>query len=138
MAHAPSAVFVSEPSAEASAGVADDARAAAGRPAFWDLVGQLPLEARDLAAAEIGLVKAQVVHKASEAATGVAFLVAALFIATSAVTALLLGLIVTLATLWGPGLATLAVVVGAFAIAGLLAWLGLRHFSAKAEGGKAS
>lgn len=138
MAHAPSAVFVSVPSAEQSAGPAGDARADFGRPAFWDLVGQLPLEARDLAAAEVGLVKAQVVHKATEAATGIVFLLGALFIATSAITALLVGLILTLATLWGPGWATLAVVIGAFAIAGLLAWLGLKHFSAQGDKGKAS
>lgn len=130
MANPPNAIFVGAPSAERSADAGADTRS---RVAFWDLVAQLPLEARDLAAAEVGLVKAQVVHKATEAATGIGFMLGALFIATSAITALLVGLILTLATLWGPGWATLAVVVGALAIAGLLAWLGLKHFSGKAS-----
>ena len=123
MARPPSEIFIGDwTSAQGAGASADD------RPGLWDLVGQLPGEVRDLAAAEVGLVKAQAIHKATEAGLGIAFLLGALLIAGSAITALLVGLILTLATLWGPGLATAAVVVGALAIAGLLAWLGLKHF----------
>lgn len=136
MAHAPRAVFVGAATSERSGDGDADAKVH-DRPGFWDLVGHLPGEVGDLVKAEIALGKAQVVHKATEAAVGIAFLLGALFIATSAITALLVGLILTLATLWGPGLATLAVVIAAFAIAGLLAWLGIKHFSGtKTDTGK--
>ena len=130
MARPPSEIFIGDTTERRAAGADASAHE---RPGLWDLVGQLPGEVRDLAAAEIGLVKAQAIHKATEAGLGIAFLLGALFIATSAVTALLVGLILTLATLWGPGLATLVVVLGALAVAGLLAWLGMKHFSGDKE-----
>ena len=73
---------------------------------------------------------------AGEAKNGLILGIAALVIALSTVTALLVGLILTLATLVGPGFATLIVLVGALAIAGLLGWLAYRHIARMMEAGK--
>ena len=50
-----------------------------------------------------------------------------LVLVLSAVTALLVGLILTLATLVGPGFATLIVILATLVVAGLLGWLAYRH-----------
>ena len=139
MAQAPNAIYVSDTSADGSVdavavGGADveSSRRAGSRAhdgvAFWDLVGQLPAEVGALAKAEVGLYRAEAVKKAVGYGTAAGFLVGALLLAGSALTALLVGLILMLSTLIGPGWATLAVVVVAFAIAGLLAWLGIKKF----------
>lgn len=147
MAQAPRAVYVSTTAADGSvdavAVAGADGHAASGthadtddgtyadtnkRVAFWDLVGQLPAEVGALVKAEVALYRAEAIKKAVGYGVAVAFLVGALLVAGSAITALFVGLILTLATLIGPGLATLAVVVAALAIAGLLAWLGIKRF----------
>jgi hypothetical protein len=50
-------------------------------------------------------------------------------IGLSTVTALLVGLILTLATLIGPGLATLAVVLLSLLLAALLGWSGYKRIA---------
>lgn len=132
MAQAPRSVFVGTASSDRSADTGGDA-ASHEQVAFWDLVGQLPAEVRDLAKAEVALYRAEAVKKAIGFGAAIGFLVGALLIAGSAITALLVGLILTIATLTGPGLATLAVVVGALALAGLLAWLGIKKFGGSDE-----
>jgi len=88
------------------------------------LVTQLVDDARGLASAEVALVKARVGERASAYRNAAIFFVVAGVLALAGLIALLVGLILSLATLIGPGLATAAVVLGVFAIAGVLAIVG--------------
>jgi len=88
------------------------------------LVTRLVAESRDLAQAEVALYKAKAGERITAFRNAAVFFGAAAVLALSAVTALLVGLIMTLATLVGPGWATLIVVVGVLVIAGVLAMIG--------------
>ena len=88
------------------------------------LVHRAVEDARDLARAEVALVKAKVGERATAYKNAAIFFGAAATLALSAVTALLVGLILSLATLVGPGGATAIVVVGTFVLAGILALVG--------------
>jgi len=88
------------------------------------LVSQLVEDARVLASAEVALVKARIGERTSAYKNAVVFFVAAGVLALAAVIALLVGLILSLATMIGPGLATAAVVIATLAIAGVLAIIG--------------
>lgn len=88
------------------------------------LVSQLVDDARGLASAEVALVKARVGERISAYKNAVIFFAVAGVLALAGLIALLVGLILSLATLIGPGLATAAVVFGVFAIAGVLAIIG--------------
>ena len=88
------------------------------------LVTQLVDDARGLASAEVALVKARVGERASAYRNAAIFFVVAGVLALAGLIALLVGLILSLATLIGPGLATAAVVLGVFAIVGVLAIVG--------------
>lgn len=88
------------------------------------LVGQLVDDARGLASAEVALVKARIGERTSAYKNAAIYFVAAGVLALAALIALLVGLILSLATLIGPGLATAAVVLAVFAIAGVLAIVG--------------
>ncbi|MEA1082759.1 phage holin family protein [Sphingomonas sp. CD22] len=88
------------------------------------LVTQLVDDARGLAGAEVALVKARVGERASAYKNAVVFFVVAAVLALAGLIALLVGLILSLATLIGPGLATAAVVIAVFAIAAVLAIIG--------------
>ena len=55
-------------------------------------------------------------------------MICALLLVNAAAIGLIVGLVMTLMPLVGPGLATLIVVVVALAIAGLFGWLALKHF----------
>lgn len=81
-------------------------------------------DARELARAEVALVKAKVGERATAFKNAAIFFGAAATLAMSAVTALLVGLILSLATLVGPGGATAIVVIGTLVIAGVLAMIG--------------
>ncbi|HEU0045135.1 phage holin family protein [Sphingomonas sp.] len=81
-------------------------------------------DAREFAHAEVALYKAKAAERANAYKNAAIFFGAAATLALSAITALLVGLILTLATLLGPGWATLIVVVGTFIIAGILAMIG--------------
>jgi hypothetical protein len=87
-------------------------------------VTQLATDARDVAKAEIALAKAKAGFAVSryKAAT-IRFAIAGV-LALAALIALLVGAILSLATLIGPGWATLAVVGVVLVIAGLLALSG--------------
>lgn len=89
-----------------------------------ELVGQLVEDARGLAGAEIALAKARVGERVAAYRSAAILFGIAGVLALAALVALLVGLIMSLATLIGPGLATAAVVIGVFAIAGVLALLG--------------
>lgn len=100
-----------------------------------ELLGRLVEDGKGFARAEIGYYRALAIATLRAAGLGIGLGVAAVVLAGSAVTALLVGLILALATLIGPGWATLAVVVATLALAGLLGWLGYRRIGS-AFGGK--
>ncbi len=88
------------------------------------LFARLTADARDVARAEVDLVKAKVGEATTRYRAAVTFFAIAGVLALCALIALLVGLILTLATLIGPGLATLAVVGVVLLIAGVLAFIG--------------
>jgi uncharacterized membrane protein len=88
------------------------------------LVARLTGDAREMAAAEIALAKAKVSDTTQRYKAAAIFFGAAGVLALAGLIALLVGLIVTLATLIGPGLATLVVVGVVFVLAGILAMVG--------------
>lgn len=88
------------------------------------LVHRAVEDARELARAELALVKAKAGERATAYKNAAIFFGAAAVLALSAVTALLVGLILSLATLLGPGGATAIVVIATFIIAGVLALVG--------------
>lgn len=93
------------------------------------LVSRLIDEGRSLASAEVDLVKARVGAKTSAYKSAVVFFAIAGVLALGAFIALLVGLILSLATLIGPGYATLAVVGVTLVIAGVLALIGKSRLS---------
>ena len=74
-----------------------------------DLVSRLVEDGRRYARAELDLVREIARHRAEKARTGFVILTAGIVLALSAVTALILGLVLGLATLIGPLLAGVAV-----------------------------
>jgi len=88
------------------------------------LVGRLVEETRTLATAEVALYKAKLAERVGAYKSAVIFFAAAGILALAALIALLVGLILSLATLIGPGFATAAVVIGVLVIAGALAFVG--------------
>jgi hypothetical protein len=100
------------------------------------LLSRLVEDGKSFARAEIGYYRTLALTKLSEAAGGLVLGVLALVLALSAVTAMLVGLILTLATVVGPGFATLIVILATLAVAGLLGWLAYRHML-RVFGGKA-
>ena len=106
-------------------------------PGVTKLVGQLVDDTREVVRTEIALVKAKVNERVSAYKNAAIFLGAAAVLALEALGALLVGLIMTLATLVGPGWATLIVVGLVFAAAGVLAYLGIKKLApAPAPGAK--
>jgi hypothetical protein len=92
------------------------------------LFGRLVEDGKGFARAEIGYYRAVAVDKLAQAKAGLILGGAAVLLALAAAIALIVGLVMTLATLVGPGWATLIVVVATIAIAALLGWLACRHF----------
>ncbi len=88
------------------------------------LVSRLVDETRGLAGAEIALYKARIGERISAFKNAAIFFAIAGVLALAALIALLVGLILTIATLVGPGYATAIVVVATLAIAGVLAIVG--------------
>ena len=111
---------------------ANDGGSGAGRPvavnlsdeSVPELVGRLVEDTRGLVSAEVALYKAKVAERVSAYKTAAIFFAAAGVLGLAALIALLVGLIMTLATLIGPGFATAAVVIGVLTIAAVLALIG--------------
>lgn len=101
------------------------------RESVGALVGQLVEDTRGLAKAEIALVKARVGARASAYKSAAIFFAVAGVLALAAVIALLVGLILTLATLTGPGYATAIVVVIVLAIAAVFGVIGKSKLSVR-------
>ena len=93
------------------------------------LVGRLVDDAKGLAHAEVALVKAKAGERVDAYKGAAIFFGAAGVLALAALIALFVGLILTLATVVGPGFATLIVVIVVLVIAGVLGWIGSRKLA---------
>ncbi len=102
-------------------------------PGLTDLVSRLTGDAKDVARAEIALQKAKVGEAVGRYRNAAIFFAVAGVLALAGLIALLVGLIETLATLMGPGLATLVVVGGVFLIAGVLALIGKNRLTPRVD-----
>lgn len=94
------------------------------QPGVTELIGQLVDDSRELVSAELGLYRARFGERAEAYKGAAIFFAIAGMLALAALIALLVGLILSLSTLIGPGLSTLAVVGVTLAIAGVLALVG--------------
>jgi len=93
------------------------------------LFSQLVDDGKRYARAEVELYKAKAADKAEPVKWAAIYGGAALTLALSAVTALLVGLILALETLVGPLAATLIVVLATLAVAGLLGWMAYKRIT---------
>ena len=93
------------------------------------LFSQLVDDGKSYARAEVAFYKAKAADKAGPVKKAAIFGGAAVTLALSAVTALLVGLILSLELQVGPLGATLIVVVATFAIAGLLGWMAAKQLT---------
>lgn len=91
---------------------------------------QVAEDAREYASAQVALYKALATARFRAAKTGLVLGVAAAVLGVSALTALLVGLVLTLSTLVGPGGATAIVVVATLVIAGILGKMAATRLSA--------
>ncbi|NNM77943.1 phage holin family protein [Sphingomonas sp. ID1715] len=91
------------------------------------LFSQLVDDGKRYARAEVDFYKAKAADKAEPVKKAAIFGGVAVTLALSAVTALLVGLILALETLVGPLAATLIVVFATLAIAGLLGWMAYKQ-----------
>lgn len=107
----------------------------AAEESIGELIGRLVEDGKGFARAEIDYYRTLAATKAGEARAGMILGIAALVIALCSVTALLVGLILSLMPLVGPGFATLIVILVALALAGLLGWLAYRHMARLFGGG---
>ncbi|WP_404339323.1 phage holin family protein [Sphingomonas sp. MMS12-HWE2-04] len=87
------------------------------------LLTQLVEDGKGYAQAEIGYYRTLVRAKLREARASLWFGTAAISLALGASVALVVGLVLTLSPIVGPGFATLIVVIGIGALSGLMAWL---------------
>ena len=92
------------------------------------LLSRVVADAEQVARAEIEVQKAKVGAKIAEARSAVVLLVAALFTVSLALTALVVGVLMTLTPIVGPCAATAIVAGTLLLVAGLFAWLSVRHF----------
>jgi len=99
-----------------------------------ELANRLIDDARAVASAEVELVKARAGERLAAYRSAAVFFVAAAVLALSALIALFVGLILTLSTLIGPGLATAAVVLAVLAIAAVLGLIGKGRLAPAPQG----
>lgn len=102
-----------------------------GEPSIPHLFARLTSDAREVAHAEIGLAKARIADGVTRYRTAAIYFAIAAVLGFTSLIALLVGLILSLATLVGPGFAT-AIVVGVVLI--LAAILALRGKAALGSG----
>ena len=95
------------------------------------LVSQLATDAREMAQAEVALVKARAGFAVTRYKWAAVYFGAAGVLALAALIALLIGLILMLEPLIGPGWATLAVVAGVLAVATILGLMGKAQLTQK-------
>lgn len=97
------------------------------------IVGRLATETKTLATAEVAVYKAKFGETASAYKSAAMFFAVAGVLALAALIALLVGAILTVATLVGPGWATAIVVVAVLAVAAILAMIGKSKLQTKSE-----
>ncbi len=97
------------------------------------IVGRLATETKSLATAEVAVYKAKFGETASAYRSAAMFFAVAGVLALAALIALLVGAILTLAPLVGPGWSTVIVVVAVLALAGILAMIGKSKLQTKSE-----
>jgi hypothetical protein len=102
----------------------DLGRPVLGEPGIPELFSRLTGDARELAQAEIALVKAKVGDGVTRYRSAAINFAIAGTLAFCGLIALLFGLILSLATLVGPGFATAIVVGIVLIVAGIFAWRG--------------
>jgi hypothetical protein len=95
------------------------------------LVSQLATDARDAAQAEVALIKARAAFAVTRYKWAAIYFSVAGVLAFAAIIALLVGLIMALATVIGPGWATAAVVAAVFAVATILGLMGKAQLTKK-------
>lgn len=100
------------------------------QPGMATLVTQLVDDTREVVSAEIAVHKARIGERVVAYKGAAVFFAVAGVLALAALIAMLVGLILSLATLIGPGLATLAVVLGTLVIAGVLGVIGKNRLAA--------
>ncbi|WP_200916136.1 phage holin family protein [Sphingomonas sp. Leaf20] len=98
-----------------------------------EVVGRLAAETRALAGAEVAVYKAKFGETASAYKSAAMFFAVAGVLGLAALIALLVGAILTLATLVGPGWATVTVVGVVLVLAGILAMIGKSKLQTKSE-----
>ena len=94
------------------------------RPSVPDLFARLIADAREWLKAEVALVKCRGEALVEGLRTAVILIASAVILATVALFALAIGLILALATFVGPGWATAIVVVSLLLLAAILGWMG--------------
>lgn len=106
----------------------DDTRVStSSRPSVPDLFAQLIADAREWVKAEIALIKCRGEALVESLRTAVILIVSAVMLATVALFALAIGLILALATFVGPAWATAIVVASLLLLAALFGWLGWKR-----------
>lgn len=99
-----------------------------GDEGLGTVVGRVVEDAKAYARAEVTLWKTVASTRGSQAGIAIGLAIGAVVIALSAVTALLVGAILSLRPIMGPGWATLLVVIVALVVAGILAKVALSSF----------
>jgi uncharacterized RDD family membrane protein YckC len=97
------------------------------------IVGRLATETKSLATAEVAVYKAKFGETATAYKSAAMFFAVAGVLALAALIALLVGAILTVATLVGPGWATAIVVVAVLTVAAILAMIGKSKLQTKSE-----
>lgn len=95
---------------------------------FPELVSRVVDDAKEVARAEIDLVRAQAVARIADYRAAAILFATAGLLAFVALIGLVLGLVLTVAQYTGAGWATLIVVGIMLALASLLGWLGMRRW----------
>jgi hypothetical protein len=103
----------------------EDARENSRDESFVALFTRLVDDAEHFVRSEIQLYRAQVFARLREGRTAIILIAFAFFLGQAALVALLVGLVATLRRALGPAGATAAVVLGALALAALLASIGV-------------
>lgn len=99
------------------------------RVALPALVSQLLADGADVARAEVRLAKAKLTTRLAAVKTAAILLVAAALLAILGLIGLVVGCVMALATLIGPGWAGLVVFAVLIVVAAALGWLGVRQLS---------
>lgn len=103
---------------------------AVSEESIGELVGRLVENGRAYAEAELEVVKAIARHRAARARKGAILVAIGIVLLLSALTALVLGLVLGLAQLINPALAGLAVCLALAGVGGALAWSGVGGLAA--------